>query len=351
MYYIDLMYLKQIANSLDRFKQISEHVFNCRCPLCGDSQKKESKARGYFYKKDEKLVYKCHNCGVVMSFYSFLENQDSYIFKEYKMELFKANRMPTDTLYRKSSLPDFSNEVTEKKETSKKNEHGLLHEMFDCVESLPPDHPAYEYCISRKIPKESLYRIFFIDDMSRFENLSEKYKNSLREGESRLVLPMYNFNRELSGFTCRSLDKDSKLRYITLKVKENSDYLFGIETINTSRKVYIVEGPIDSLFLDNSVAVTGTGFNRAFQNSNNILMDNSVVVIDNQPRNREICKILSKFINNGNSVVIWPTSIKGKDINEMVLDGLSIDQVKSIIDSNTYKGLEAMAKFSKWKKC
>jgi alkyl sulfatase BDS1-like metallo-beta-lactamase superfamily hydrolase len=72
-----------------------------------------------------------------------------------------------------------------------------------------------------------------------------------------------------------------------------------------------------------------------------------IYVFDNEPRNREIVNRISKTIDRGDKVIIWPTSIQQKDINDMVLAGLN---VMDVLKSNTYTGLEAKIKFNNWKK-
>jgi hypothetical protein len=72
-----------------------------------------------------------------------------------------------------------------------------------------------------------------------------------------------------------------------------------------------------------------------------------VWIYDNEPRNAEIHSRISKVIDRGERVVIWPSTIKEKDINDMILSGLD---VQSVIELNTYSGLEAKLKFTTWKK-
>jgi len=76
-------------------------------------------------------------------------------------------------------------------------------------------------------------------------------------------------------------------------------------------------------------------------------ISNPVWIYDNEPRNREILSRISKTIDSGEKVVIWPSGIDEKDINDMVMSGLD---VQSVIESNTYSGLEAKLKFTTWKK-
>ncbi len=72
-----------------------------------------------------------------------------------------------------------------------------------------------------------------------------------------------------------------------------------------------------------------------------------VYVYDNEPRNREIVNRISKTIDRGYKVVIWPSSIIQKDINDMVLGGQNI---MSVLELNTYSGLKAKIKFNNWKR-
>ena len=149
----------------------------------------------------------------------------------------------------------------------------------------------------------------------------------------------------LTGLTCRAL-RGETLRYITVKVQENTPLIFGLKTIKKNKLVYVVEGPIDSLFVENSIAVTGTSFGKLTDIG--IEQNKLVVVIDNQPRNKEVCKIIEKNIDLGYNVIIWPQTIVEKDINEMVMSDLNIAK---ILKDNTFTGLMAKAKFYAWKRC
>ena len=70
--------------------------------------------------------------------------------------------------------------------------------------------------------------------------------------------------------------------------------------------------------------------------------------MDNEPRNEAICKILHNNIKEGHRVVIWPDSITEKDINDMVIANLDVEE---IINYNTFQNLEAELKFRSWRKC
>jgi len=109
-----------------------------------------------------------------------------------------------------------------------------------------------------------------------------------------------------------------------------------------SKPIFVIEGPFDATLVENSVAMCGSDLDlRSFGWSDYIY------VYDNEPRNREIVNRIAKTIDRGDKVVIWPTSIVEKDINDMVLGGQNI---MDMLKSNTYSGLKAKIKFNNWKK-
>lgn len=125
-------------------------------------------------------------------------------------------------------------------------------------------------------------------------------------------------------------------------LNDDAPKIYGLEKIDSKKPIYIVEGPFDSTFIKNSVAMCGSDIDiRSFGWSDYIW------VFDNEPRNREIVNRISKTINRGEKVIIWPRNIKHKDINDMILSGLN---VQDVIESNTYEGLTATVKFNEWKK-
>jgi len=56
---------------------------------------------------------------------------------------------------------------------------------------------------------------------------------------------------------------------------------------------------------------------------------------------------MEKVIDNGHPIVIWPSDVSQKDVNDMVLAG---HDVQTVVESNTYSGLEAKVKLLSWKK-
>jgi hypothetical protein len=141
---------------------------------------------------------------------------------------------------------------------------------------------------------------------------------------------------------------NSKVKYITIKLSDDNLKVFGLNTIDKNKKVYVVEGPIDSLFLENAIAMMDASLYNAISSVGNL---DYTFIYDNEPRNRDVVKHMEKTISLGKDICIWPAFLNDyKDINEMILRGQSQASVQSIIDSNTHKGLKARLEFSNWRK-
>ena len=337
--FTDLKYLKLISSRLPLFKQKSDRLYNCRCIICGDSSAKKNKTRGYFYPAKNNLYYKCHNCGVSMHFGSFLKQLDGFQYNQYVMERYSEGlpaKQPHQKIEDKFKMdePEF-----------KKSEETLLDRLLDRLDTLPEDNEAVQFCLKRKIPREMFKRLYFIPNMKDIGQLSDKYKEKIITDEPRLVIPFYNHTGQLSGVTCRALRNES-LRYVMVKIKENDQLIFGMNELDITKPIYVVEGPLDSLFLPNAIAVGGTTFGK--METTGLPKDKLIMVIDNQPRNKEVCKVIDNIIKKNYNIVIWPQTLEEKDINDMVLSGN--DPLK-IISNNTFVGLDAQMRFVAWKRC
>lgn len=331
--FLDTKYLLLISNRLPLFKKKKDNTYNCRCIICGDSQKNRRKARGYFFTYKTDLRYKCYNCDLSLSFGNFLKQQDGVLYSQYALEKYAEGNVRTA-----NAVPELKFEQP----VFKSPEERLIDYLLTRIDQIEePTHEVLQFCAARKIPKAKYKQLYFISNVKDIVQLNEKYKESIKGEEPRLVLPFYDDNGQLSGVTCRAL-RGEALRYITVKIKEDTPLIFGINDIDKTKPVYVVEGPIDSLFLDNCIAAGGTSFDKV-QN----LAEEMIYIFDNQPRNKEVCKIIEKNINQGRTVVIWPQTLQEKDINDMVLAG---KDVKKIIKENTFNGLTAMTKFISWKR-
>ena len=126
-------------------------------------------------------------------------------------------------------------------------------------------------------------------------------------------------------------------------VDESKPKVFGLDEVNKNNKIYVVEGPIDSLFLNNSIAMAGADLS-------SLQLPKPVIVYDNEPRNKEIIRRMEKVIQRGSELVVWPDYIEDKDINDMIISGYDTHDIMSILKDRTYSGLSASAKLSEWRK-
>jgi hypothetical protein len=284
-------------------------------------------------------MYKCHNCGVATSFVNFLNDVDPTLKKEYVFEKFGNKNKPT----KPEPLDDFFKSTKPKFSVKAFNEPDLQR-----IDTLDISHKAKQYCDSRLIPLESQKRLYWTDTFQKWTHSKNKEKfTNIKRDEGRIVIPFFAEDGRLIAFQGRTLDPNNELRYITIKVDETVCKLFGLELMDTSKPVYVLEGPIDSLFIPNSIAMAGSDMN-----TNCVLDKNAefVIVMDNENRNREIVNKIQAFIDKGFSVCIWGDTIKEKDVNDMILKGMTAESVFESIKQYTYKGLQAKMRLSKWSK-
>jgi transcription elongation factor Elf1 len=330
--YVDKKYISLLAPKLQQFKQRGEFLWNFRCPVCGDSQKNKIKTRGYLYKRKEHFGFMCHNCGSSMSLQKFIKYVDPHLYSEYQLESFVQSNTTTKV--------DVNEFVT--KPTFESKPKTILYTDAQRLTGLNPYHNARKYLEDRKVPIEDL---FYVDDFAKFvrdlfpDNDKTLYK------EERIIIPFYDKEGNLLGVQGRAIGP-SKIKYITIKASEESPKIYGWNKVDTSKNVYVVEGPIDSLFLDNCIATMDAALYHAIS----ILgVDiDYTFVYDNEPRNKQIVSNMRKTIAMGYKICVWPDTIEQKDINEMILAGMHPSQIQHIIDSNTYEGLIATMKMNQW---
>lgn len=333
--FIDRSFLLQVSPKLQRFTKKKDDLYNFRCPLCGDSQKNKLKARGYIHRKQNDYFYMCHNCGVSTTFYNFLKQVDSNLLQEYQLERYKNGETGNNN-YPKPEFEEFKAE----KPTFKKALE------LPTIESLPEAHFAKNYVQQRSIPETLYSQLYYAEDFAAFIQSLGIKKEGLHQNDKRLVIPFYDKEKNLLAVQGRSLG-ESKLRYITLKLHDDNKKVYGLDRIDTDKLVYVVEGPIDSMFLENAVATADSNL----ESITDVLDKSKVVLIfDNEPRNKEIVNKIHHAIDNHFNVVIWPEMVEAKDINDMILDGFSPDEIQEFIDKNTFVNLRAMMEFVNWKK-
>ena len=334
--YIDKKYVSLLAPKLKQFKQRGEFLWNFRCPVCGDSQKDKVKARGYIYKRKENFGFMCHNCGTTMGLQKFIKYVDPGLYNEYQLETFvKANTSNSVNVQDFVSKPVFS--VT-------KVPTDILYSNAVKIDRLATNHPARQYLEGRKVPFDKLS--YTCDFATFVKNVFPNYEKPLYK-EARIVIPFFTKDGNLIGVQGRAIGP-SKIKYITIKVDETAPKIFGWDRVDPSKTMYVVEGPIDSLYLDNSLATMDAALYTA---PSVVGLDlDYIFVYDNEPRNKQIVSNMRKTIEMGRKICVWPNDIQYKDINEMIMGGMHPSEIQHIIDSNTYEGLIATMKMNQWEK-
>ena len=335
--FIDRSFLFRLSPKLERFTQKKDDLYNFRCPLCGDSQKQKTKSRGYVYRKKNDYFYMCHNCGASTTFYNFLSQVDPSLLKEYTLERYKNNETGNHN-YKKTALDEL-------KSAPPKFKPSL---SIPSIKSLPDSHYAKEYVVSRKIPEEFYPDLYYAEDFKSFVESLKIEKEGLIDNDPRLVIPFYDEDKNLTSFQGRALS-NSKMRYITVKVDRDNHKLFGMDRVNKSEMISVLEGPIDSMFIHNAVATADSNLQAA---SKVLDKSNIRLVFDNEPRNKDIVRQIEKAVDEHYNVVIWPEIVDGyKDVNDMIKDGVfSPDEIQDIIDKHTFVNLRAKMEFINWKK-
>jgi len=336
MSYIDTKYINLISSYLENFKQLSgSNKFNFRCYYCGDSEKNKKKSRGYLIPsdKDDSYYYYCHNCGISKQFKYVLKDIDSGLYQEYLREQLKPDSFKID-----EHILETNTEI-----------HSDLLYQLPTINDLCDPHFAREYVKSRKIPKKWYSVLRYTDNFKEFVNsiIPDKFSHTSKK-DSRLIIPFHDYDGKLTGFQGRALYK-TDLRYYTIMLEEDSKKIFGLDVVNTDQSYYVCEGPIDAMCLGDCFAVTGSDIKGGLAVLSNT--SNATVILDNQPRNKEVCKQYSKCIDTGVKVFIWPDNITSKDINDAIVkEGFTSKELRAIIDENSFSGLVAKVKFSLWKR-
>lgn len=339
MLYIDAKYTQILGGRLRNFKQKKDYLWNYSCPVCGDSTKNKLKARGYIYRAKSDLFCKCHNCGYSTNIGNLIKHVDSKLYDEYVLERYKAGATRYND-HKEVTIPD-------SKPVIQLLEDDILSSLKR-IDKLDMDHPAVQYVMKREIPEDKWHLLYFAPKFKKFVNsVTPKFVEPIEGEHPRMIIPYFTPAGKCFAFQGRAYGNEEP-KYYTIKVDETQEKIYGLDRVDYSKRILVVEGPIDSLFLPNAVAVSGSSFDTPTIRQ---LLTNATIVMDNEPRNKEIVKQLEKYIESGFSVCMFPEHIQQKDINEMILHGeMTIDEIVEVINTNTYSGMEAKLKFSTWKK-
>lgn len=338
---VESKYIGLISHRLRNFKRKQDYLWNFSCPICGDSKKNLLKARGYVYKKGNNLFYSCKNCGIGTSLGKLLENVDGSLYKEYVLERYKSG----ESGFSNFKEPTFNvpSPRFDKLDKPKIFEHA------EFCSNLSSEHFCLAYLKNRQIPKEFYSQLLFTSHYKKFIDALVPNHGKKLIDDARVIIPFYDVYNNLIAVSGRALEtSDKTLRYITIRTTDSEEKLvFGMDRVSVHEPVRVVEGPLDSLFVKNCIASADANLAIVAEN---ISAGKKVLIFDNEPRNKEIVKLMQESIKSNHNIVIWPNTIQAKDVNEMVMSGISVDEIESIISSNTFSGLEAQTKFVFWKK-
>jgi hypothetical protein len=335
---LERKYINKISSQLPLFEKKRNDLWNSRCVLCGDSKKNPFKKRFFIYLHEGAYWVKCHNCSIAYPFKVFLKSFDNALYKEYILEELGNSGKPVKERFSANYI----------KESIKKKVklRGFSYDYLLKFEDLNPEHPARVYVENRKIP---LDRVLFCDDFYRFINTLhvDHYKISYRNShEPRLIIPFYRKDGLSTVFQARAFSKKETLRYITIKEHEQEIKLFGLDRIDETKPVYVLEGPIDSMMIENAISMSGISIKIPKY------IKDTIYVYDNQPRNYDVIKNMKKRLLAGDKVVIFPERIVYKDLNDMIVKGnMSSEKILDIINDNVYIGNSGILRLNKWMRC
>ncbi|UJH94846.1 putative DNA primase [Acinetobacter phage PhaR5] len=310
---------------------------NCACPVCGDSQKDPHKARFWYFHHDNTTFVHCYNCDYSSRFDSFLQERDEELYREYMMEKFKESGSGTSS---RSAPVEVSEKLTATFKVIEKLNYSTR------IDTLPDSHPIVKYVSDRAIPKEKWNRLWFT---AQWQDLCNSIKPGTFETpkpEYRLVIPIFNKKGEIESIQGRAL-KPSNIKYMTIKAHEHASKVYGQDTIDESKDfVFVMEGPIDSLFLENALAITGGSLSL----DQVPYPEKRIWVLDNECRHPDTIKRMKKLIDAGERVCFWDNAPwQSKDVNDMIVkEGAKASDIQEYILQNSESGLMAQVRMTQF---
>lgn len=342
--WLDAKYVAMLSGRLRNFKKKDRYSWNFSCPKCGDSRTNKRKARGYVFPAKGELLFYCQKCTVTLKIPYLIQLVDPGLYDQYVVEKLTSaqsdaaakDKLDHESFVKKLTVPKFISATP----------LGKLRK----VSQLEPDHYVKQYVEKRLIPPEVHHKLFLAMKFKTLVNefIPGKFE-SVEQDEPRLIIPFLDKDRNLFGFQGRDFRKNSSLRYITIMLNDEMPKMYGLDTFDPTKHGYVLEGPIDSMFLPNAIASAG---GKITSDLNTVSTDKAgfTIVYDNEPRNVETVNKMEKAIQAGYPTCIWPDGVTAKDINQMVLEGTSAEKVVDIIEENTYVGLAATLRLSAWRK-
>ena len=335
--FLDTKYIHKISHKLQRFHKTAKDKYSFRCPICGDSDKDAGKTRGNFQIFKGQLFFGCFNGCNSLPFPAFLKRIDPEEYDEYIVESFGHQKKSlSEDINISDSKPTFTSSV----------KSDSFFDTLTMISDLPDDHPARIYVINRGI--KQLDRLYYTPKFKTFCNtVKPNTFNNIKFDTPRLIIPFMDEDSKPFAFQGRSFDPNSKTKYITIKLDEEMPKIYGLDKVDNTKPILLLEGPINTLFLNNAVAATGSNLESYAD-----LLNDPILVYDNDSRNKNLVKLVERSIQNGRKVLIWDNKFKPtEDINDIYNNyNMSSTELTQYIISNAFSGLMAELKFTEWKK-
>lgn len=290
------------------------------------------------------MVFHCHNCLRSTSFGNFLKEYDPSLYEEYVFEKYKNGNK--EHSYEKPDFSDFKPSPFKKTDST---HHNVDYNLVGCtpISCLLSEHYAKRYVEKRKIPNIFHADLHYCTDFKALiDEFEPENEYTLKPEDERLVIPFRDKEKRIIAIQGRSFQNNS-LRYITIKIDKDAPKIFGLDRVDSKDRVFLCEGPLDSLFLPNAVACAGSNLGSDVLS----LWSDMVCIFDNEPRNKEIIQKMKQVADADKNVCVWPENVPGKDINDFIRSGWTSERIVEIINQNVYTGLDARIRINEWKKC
>lgn len=336
MDYVDLKYTRILSSYLSEFHEVGPELMRCRCPLCGDSKKSKFKTRGYLFVREGRVFFRCHNCGRGKTLYGLMSFVAPSLCRAYVFERFSKDGGQVRT-----AVPLANQTALATLEV----EDSLLNDL-ESIADLPDGHHAKEYLRGRQISEEQFADLYFTENVRDFSKNIEKYKERNIPEHPAVMIPFRDDVGTLMFIQCRFLS--GEIRYMTLEI-QGGEKIWGMDKVDWNKKVYMVEGPFDAMFVDNCIAAAGGSLNASLKYVMNKAKAGVVLIFDRDyTTNNDVFRNLRDAVESNVPVVLFDAKFKAKDINEAITLGqFSRSNITDYLESRTFVGLGARLEFGK----
>lgn len=303
-----------------------QNIYNAECPVCKEG-KSAGRSRRLFYFPSKQYFY-CHNCVKSWKPLEWVKEVTGLTVPE----ILKKDQEKIDTVYTKpkkeatkqempiADLPENSIDITDEFQ-------------FDYFRNNKFISLAKQYCENRRLfTAVNSCKKFFV-------SLEDKiHKN-------RLVIPFIGANNKIVSYQTRALTPNQFPKYLT---KFGEKELFNFYNITSDVPyVFVFEGPIDSMFVKNGVAMAALApTEKQLQQLNSLIGYQTIYVFDNDKENKHVKRKVEKYIKEGKTVFVWPSQFqKFKDFNEICCS-LNLDEIPwKFVVKNSASNEEALLKY------